>query len=63
MELSTGAGANRLTLTMERLGKGTHEALEADMVLVAIGRRPVTAGLGLDALGVARDPQAIRTSI
>ncbi len=55
--LGAETGANRLTLTMERLGKGTHEALEADVVLVAIGRRPVTAGLGLDALGVARDPR------
>jgi dihydrolipoamide dehydrogenase len=28
-----------------------------DRVLVAIGRRPVTAGLGLEALGVALDPK------
>ncbi|MGB0969133.1 MAG: dihydrolipoyl dehydrogenase, partial [Halocynthiibacter sp.] len=41
------------TLTMERVGKDKIETLEADKVLVAIGRRPVTNGLGLDALGVA----------
>ena len=29
--------------------------MECDAVLVAIGRRPRTAGLGLDELGVARD--------
>jgi dihydrolipoamide dehydrogenase len=32
-------------------------ALAADAVLVAVGRRPFTAGLGLDQLGVARDAQ------
>ena len=29
--------------------------LEADVVLVAVGRRPYTEGLGLDAAGVAQD--------
>ena len=33
------------------------ERLEADMVLVAIGRAPVTADLGLEASGVAVDPR------
>lgn len=46
-------GANGLTLTLERAGKGTEEQIEADKVLIAIGRRPVTRGLGLDALGVS----------
>ncbi len=41
-----------LVLTMERVGKDKEEVLEADKVLVAIGRRPVIKGLGLDALGV-----------
>jgi dihydrolipoamide dehydrogenase len=31
---------------------GKTEALEADVLLVAVGRRPVTEGLGLEALGV-----------
>ena len=31
------------------------ESLAADVVLVSIGRRPYTEGLGLEALGVARD--------
>ena len=34
---------------------GAEESLEADVVLVAIGRRPYLEGLGLDALGVERD--------
>jgi dihydrolipoamide dehydrogenase len=36
-------------------GKGSAETLEADVVLVAIGRIPFTEGLGLDAAGVKRD--------
>ena len=34
---------------------GEAETLDADVVLVAIGRRPYTEGLGLDAVGVKRD--------
>ncbi|WP_029062687.1 dihydrolipoyl dehydrogenase [Labrenzia sp. DG1229] len=52
---SIDGGADSLTLTLERVGKETTETLEADKVLVAIGRRPVTRGLGLDTLGVATD--------
>ncbi|MES0884213.1 dihydrolipoyl dehydrogenase [Roseibium sp. SCP14] len=48
-------GSNGLTLSLERVGKDVTESLEADKVLVAIGRRPVTRGLGLDALGVKVD--------
>jgi dihydrolipoamide dehydrogenase len=33
------------------------QSLAADVVLVSIGRRPRSDGLGLEALGVARDPQ------
>ncbi|HKM87023.1 MAG TPA: dihydrolipoyl dehydrogenase [Xanthobacteraceae bacterium] len=36
-------------------GGGTAETIEADVVLVAIGRIPYTEGLGLDAAGVKRD--------
>ncbi len=36
-------------------GGGAAEAIEADVVLVAIGRVPYTEGLGLDAVGVKRD--------
>ena len=36
-------------------GGGAAETLEADIVLVAIGRVPYSEGLGLDAVGVRRD--------
>lgn len=44
---NTGAG------TRIRLGNGT--AVEADTVLMAIGRSPRTAGLGLERIGVSMD--------
>jgi dihydrolipoamide dehydrogenase len=36
-------------------GGGAAETIEADIVLVAIGRVPYTDGLGLEAVGVGRD--------
>jgi dihydrolipoamide dehydrogenase len=36
-------------------GEGDGETLQADIVLVSIGRRPYTEGLGLDEAGVALD--------
>lgn len=50
---SVETGDSGLILTMDRVGKDTQETIEADKVLVAIGRRPVTRGLGLEDLGVA----------
>ncbi|MEO7692285.1 MAG: dihydrolipoyl dehydrogenase [Sphingomonas sp.] len=41
------------TLTVEPAAGGTPETIEADAVLVSIGRRPSTDGLGLDAAGLA----------
>ena len=43
---------SRLRLTLEPAGGGAAQTLEAQTVLVCIGRRPFTAGLGLDAAGV-----------
>ena len=40
---------------MEPAAGGAAEVIEADVVLVAIGRIPYTAGLGLDEAGVAKD--------
>ena len=48
-------GADGVTLTLEPAQGGPREELKADVVLVAIGRRPYTEGLGLDAAGVAID--------
>ena len=42
----------KATLTLESAAGDTSETLEADCVLVAIGRRPNTDGLGLDAIGL-----------
>jgi dihydrolipoamide dehydrogenase len=49
-----GAG-NRLKAQVEPAAGGAAETIEADVVLVAIGRVPFTAGLGLEAVGVATD--------
>ncbi|MGI4792769.1 MAG: dihydrolipoyl dehydrogenase, partial [Janthinobacterium lividum] len=46
---------NQIKLTVEPAKGGTAETIEADVVLVAIGRRAFTDGLGLDAIGVKRD--------
>jgi dihydrolipoamide dehydrogenase len=47
--------AEGVTLTMEPVKGGAAETLKADIVLVAIGRRPYTEGLGLETAGVALD--------
>jgi dihydrolipoamide dehydrogenase len=53
--VKTAKGRNTVTY---RLRKDDSEAaLEAEVVLVATGRRPYTAGLGLEALGVAMEPR------
>jgi len=44
-----------VTLTLEPAAGGNAETLDADVVLVAIGRRPHTNGLGLETAGVAID--------
>ncbi|KRA83001.1 dihydrolipoyl dehydrogenase [Altererythrobacter sp. Root672] len=42
----------KATITLEPSAGGTSETLEADCVLVSIGRRPNTEGLGLEAIGL-----------
>jgi dihydrolipoamide dehydrogenase len=51
----TGAekSENGVTLTVEPSAGGEAQTIEADVVLVSIGRRPNTDGLGLDVAGVA----------
>jgi dihydrolipoamide dehydrogenase len=44
---------NAAKVTVEPAAGGDSQTLDADVVLVAIGRRPYTEGLGLEALGVA----------
>jgi dihydrolipoamide dehydrogenase len=44
-----------LKVAIEPAAGGAAETLEADVVLVAVGRRPYTEGLGLETVGVQRD--------
>ena len=40
-------------------GEGEEEVIDADVVLVCIGRRPYTEGLGLDTVGVVRNDRGV----
>ncbi len=53
----TGAktGPKGVALTLEPAAGGKAETLEADIVLVAVGRKAFTEGLGLESVGVKRD--------
>ena len=46
---------SKLKLFMEPAKGGDEEVLEADAVIVAVGRRPYTEGLGLETVGVKLD--------
>jgi len=47
---------NKATVSVEPAAGGAAEKIEADVVLVAIGRKPNTDGLGLDAIGLSTKP-------
>jgi dihydrolipoamide dehydrogenase len=49
------AANKRLAATVEPAAGGAKETIEADIVLVSIGRVPFTEGLGLEDVGVKRD--------
>ena len=53
----TGAKSSKkgVSVTFEPVAGGAAETLDADYVLLAIGRRPYTEGLGLETLGVTPD--------
>jgi dihydrolipoamide dehydrogenase len=53
----TGAKTSKkgVTLTYEPVAGGKPETLEADYVLLAIGRKPWTDGLGLESVGIETD--------
>ncbi len=53
----TGAkvAGNEVNVTVEPAAGGPAEQIAADVVLVAVGRRPVTQNLGLEKLGVQLD--------
>jgi dihydrolipoamide dehydrogenase len=52
---SAVADKKGVTLTVEPAAGGADETMHADVVLVCIGRKAYTDGLGLDAVGVVRD--------
>ncbi|MGA2893722.1 MAG: dihydrolipoyl dehydrogenase [Xanthobacteraceae bacterium] len=52
---SVDASGKTLKVKVEPASGGAAETLDADIVLVAIGRVPYTDGLGLEAVGVKKD--------
>lgn len=62
MKVMTGTKAtavekteNGVTCTLENVAAGTSETIEAECLLVAVGRKPVTSDLGLDTVEVVVD--------
>lgn len=53
------AGDKQVQLTLEPVAGGDAETLQADYVLVAIGRRPFTQGLGLETVGIVPDKRGV----
>ncbi len=55
----TGAevGSSGTTVSFEELGSGEKKSIQGDVVLVATGRKPFSDGLGLEALGIEKDPR------
>jgi dihydrolipoamide dehydrogenase len=49
----------KLKLSMEPAGGGDSETIEADVVLMAIGRRAYTEGLGLETVGIVPDKRGV----
>lgn len=56
---SATTSATGVQLSVEPAAGGTAELLEADYVLVSIGRRPYTQGLGLESVGLATDKRGM----
>ena len=52
---SAKAAKDGVVLTLEPAAGGATETLTGDVVLVAIGRRPYTVGLGLESVGIETD--------
>jgi len=53
------AGDKLVQVTVEPAAGGAAETLQADYVLVAIGRRPFTQGLGLETVGIEPDKRGV----
>lgn len=59
----TGSKVHGETVSVLAEQDGQQVAFEGDRVLVAVGRRPYTMGLNLDAVGVKRDPKSGRVLV
>ncbi|WP_417232513.1 dihydrolipoyl dehydrogenase [Brevundimonas sp.] len=53
------SGKDGVELTIEPAAGGDAETLKGDVVLVAIGRRPYTQGLGLETVGIEPDKRGV----
>ena len=53
------ASAKGVDLSFEPVAGGDAQTVSADYVLVAIGRRPYTVGLGLDTVGIVPDKRGV----
>ncbi|MBD9516624.1 dihydrolipoyl dehydrogenase [Pseudomonas sp. PDM22] len=51
--------SKQVTLSVEPAAGGAAESIQADYVLLAIGRRPYTQGLGLESVGLATDKRGM----
>ncbi len=49
----------KLKITTEAATGGSEETLDADIVIVAVGRRPYTDGLGLETIGARTDRRGV----
>jgi dihydrolipoamide dehydrogenase len=59
----TGAGTQGGQVVVTAAGKGGDRTFQGDKVLVAVGRRPSTAGLGLAEVGVQVDERTGRVKV
>jgi dihydrolipoamide dehydrogenase len=59
----TGATVRRGQVTVTAENKGEKQSFTGDRVLVAVGRRPYTAGLGLEEAGVALEERTGRVKV
>ena len=50
---------SKLKLSMQPAAGGDSETIDADIVLLAIGRRPYTEGLGLETVGIVPDKRGV----
>lgn len=57
----TGAKIDKSSVTLTAEIEGKEQKLKADVVLVAIGRRPFTDGLGLEEIGVSKTDRGFVT--